>query len=238
MSIEQMGAVLLVFEMLAILFCFLRDRRVNLPLLIQTFLISAAFAVLFVAPGNQLRVASEITTWMPEYETLTFGRHLFITAQWLLSSFANENKLFCCGIWVAGSILLLQSERRSPADLAAAGLAAIYTVAALLPFAGITVLSDMGMQVTDITVRVDEIPAPEDLTGANMAVGYGAGVYTVFSVEGAGQEGHADSRVSGRYCQRGDNVFLAHNVRFRCQSVLSDGSFVSVCDTGVIVRSA
>lgn len=169
MSIEQMGAVLLVFEMLAILFCFLRDRRVNLPLLIQTFLILAAFMVLFAAPGNQLRVASEITTWMPEYETLTSGRHLFITAQWLLSSFANENKLFCCGIWVVGSILLLQSERRSPADLAAAGMAAVFAVAALLPFAGITVLSDMGMQITDITARVEQVPAPEDLTGANMA---------------------------------------------------------------------
>lgn len=62
-----------------------------------------AFVILFSAPGNEIRVASEIANWMPEYETMPFGQHVFITIHWLLSSFANENKLFLCGIWDCGN---------------------------------------------------------------------------------------------------------------------------------------
>lgn len=48
----------------------------------------------FMAPGNDVRVASEIATWMPGYKELSVGNHLFMTIQWMLSSFANEGKAF------------------------------------------------------------------------------------------------------------------------------------------------
>lgn len=54
----------------------------------------AAFVILFMAPGNDVRVASEIATWMPGYKELSVGNHLFMTIQWMLSSFANEGKAF------------------------------------------------------------------------------------------------------------------------------------------------
>lgn len=169
MSIEQMGAVLLVLEVLAMLYCGFRMRRVCIPAVVQTVLTAVAFAILFLAPGNDLRVAAEIVTWMPEYETLDFGHHLFITVQWLLSSFANENKLFLCGIWLVGIMLLAQRRQKGIKEWIFIMAAGIFTAAALLPCFGITVLSDMGMGISDMTVRIDKVPVPEMLEGCHVA---------------------------------------------------------------------
>ncbi len=169
MSIEQMGAVLLTFELLALGYSVYRDCRVSVPALAQTLATALAFGILFAAPGNALRVQSEIATWMPEYETISFGHHLFLTVQWLLSSFANENKLFLSGIWIVGMLLLYQRERRGAAEYFFLGSAAIFAVVSLLPFAGITVLSDLGMDIADITVRLDRVPVWGDLTGMHAA---------------------------------------------------------------------
>ena len=167
MSIEQMGAVLLTFEVLRVLYCLWKRRRCNTLMLIQTLLTAGAFAVLFAAPGNDIRVATEIVTWMPEYETMSLGQHLFITVQWLLSSFANENKLFLCGIWIAGILLLPVKRQKGAARTVMLALASAFTVAACLPFLGVTVLSDVGMEIGDITERIDCVPTASDLTFAN-----------------------------------------------------------------------
>lgn len=169
MSIEQMAAVLLAFEVLGVLFLFWKERKIPWELLLQTAVTLAAFGVLFLAPGNELRVASEVTNWMPQYNDLTVGEHLFITVQWLLSSFANENKLFLCAIWVMGLLLLLQQEDKKGQDFVWMAAAGIFTAAALLPFAGVTVLSDMGMDIGDIMLPVEQVPVVSDLTGQNVA---------------------------------------------------------------------
>lgn len=165
MSIEQMGAVLVVFELLAVLYGIMKWRKVNLPLLIQTAVTVTAFGILFAAPGNAVRVASEITNWMPEYETMPLSQHLFITAHWLLSSFANENKLFLVGIWIVGIVLLVRRRGRRTSDLFFAGAAGIFTIAAFLPYAGITTLSDFGMQYINTAACVDQVPRAEVMTG-------------------------------------------------------------------------
>lgn len=168
MSIEQMAAVLLAFEVLGVLFLFWKERKIPWGLLLQTGVTMAAFGVLFLAPGNELRVASEVTNWMPRYNDLTVGEHLFITVQWLLSSFANENKLFLCAIWVMGLLLLLQQKDKKGQDFVWMAAAGIFTAAALLPFAGVTVLSDMGMDIGDIMLPVEQVPVVSDLTGQNV----------------------------------------------------------------------
>lgn len=165
MAIEQMGAVLLVLEVLALLCGILKWRRVHPLLLAQAVVTAAAFAILFLAPGNDIRVASEIVTWMPQYETMSFGQHLFITIHWMLSSFANENKLFLCGIWIAGLLLLLKRKNKQGADWVFCGLAVIFTMAALLPYAGIMTLSDMGMKYMNLTGRIEQVPELVNMTG-------------------------------------------------------------------------
>ena len=104
MSIEQMAAVLVTFEVLAVLVVILRkhEKQRTILLIIQTAVTVVAFVILFLAPGNDIRVASEVQNWMPQYEELSFGEHLFVTVQWLVSSFANENRLLLFGIWLAG----------------------------------------------------------------------------------------------------------------------------------------
>lgn len=164
MSIEQMGAVLLVFEVLGLAYGTYRRKNVNILMLIQTGVTLAAFIVLFLAPGNEIRVAAEIATWLPEYDTMSLGQHLFITVQWLLTSFANENRLFLCGIWIVGILLLLEHKAEHRRVYGYITTAVIFSVVSLLPFAGITVLSDMGMNIADITVKILEVPAAESLT--------------------------------------------------------------------------
>lgn len=168
MSIEQMGAVLLAFEVLAILFTCRRGGtwKFHPGLFLQTAATFAAFFLLFAAPGNALRVAAETVNWMPQYDALSVGEHLFLTVQWLLSSFANENRLFLCGIWLGGLLHLRGRNKKSDTVwMAAAG---IFLVSALLPFFGVKALSDVGMNLTDITVCLTEVPQASALTVQNV----------------------------------------------------------------------
>lgn len=181
MSIEQMGAVLLTFEFLGVGYVLAKWHRLHPLLLAQACVTLAAFLALFLAPGNALRTAEEIVTWMPQYAALTFPEHLFITVQWLLSSFANENKLFLCAIWIAGSILLLQREEKSVGDRLLIGLAAVFTVSFLLPFAGITVLSDMGIYL-DATACVEAVPVAGRLAPQHFAAMAWCGAALAFTL--------------------------------------------------------
>ncbi len=190
MSIEQMAAVLVTFEMLAVLVVLLRkyakaewirnltgaqkkrlyrkdEKRRNFLLIIQTAVTVVAFVILFLAPGNDIRVVSEVQNWMPQYEQLSFGEHLFITVQWLISSFANENRLLLFGIWLAGILHILGKDERKPSDMVCMAGAGIFSVTALLPFLGIKIFSDCGLHIADITVRLDQVPRMEEMQSSN-----------------------------------------------------------------------
>lgn len=101
-----------------------------------------------------MRVASEITTWMPRYKELSVGNHLFMTIQWMLSSFANEGKAFFIVIWAAGFLLLMKSKKAKVYQI----LAVVFSVVALLPYAGISFFSEIGIGYIDIEQRLTELP--------------------------------------------------------------------------------
>jgi hypothetical protein len=122
-----------------------------------------SFLILFAAPGNKLRVAAETSSWMPQYDTLSVGEHLFLTIQWLVSSFANENRLFLCMIWIAGALLLYE-KRAHPVWMAGT---AVFLAAAFLSMTGITGLTDLGLQIEDITVCLYEVPQAAGMTAGN-----------------------------------------------------------------------
>ena len=169
MSIEQMAAVLVTFEVLAVLVVILRkhEKQRTILLIIQTAVTVVAFVILFLAPGNDIRVASEVQNWMPQYEELSFGEHLFVTVQWLVSSFANENRLLLFGIWLAGILHIICKNERKASDVACMTAAGLFSAAALLPFAGIKVFSDCGLHIADITVRLEQVPRIEEMHAAN-----------------------------------------------------------------------
>lgn len=163
MSIEQMGAVLLAFEGLAILSILLQKKRIPVVIWIQTVITFAAFVILFMAPGNDMRVATEIVTWMPGYKELSVGNHLFMTIQWMLSSFANEGKAFFIAIWAAGFLLLMKSKKAKVYQI----LAVVFSVAAILPYAGISFFSEMGIGDIDIEQCLMELPTWQSMTTQN-----------------------------------------------------------------------
>lgn len=163
MSIEQMGAVLIAFEVLSILGILMQKKKVPVMIWIQLVVTFIAFVLLFMAPGNEIRVASEITTWMPGYPDLSLGAHLFMTIQWLLSSFANESKAFFVAIWVAAIFLLGKKENGKCYQI----LAAVFSVVALLPYAGVHFFSEMGIGYIDIEQCLTELPAWQKMTTQN-----------------------------------------------------------------------
>ena len=63
-----------------------------------------------------------------------------------------------------GILLLLQQEQKKKRDWIALGIAAVFTLAALLPYAGFDLLSDMGMQYINIEACVYQVPSMAVMT--------------------------------------------------------------------------
>lgn len=162
MSVEQTGAVLIAFEVIAVGCVFWKKHRTDGWILVQTGISVVMFLAMFLAPGNDLRVAKAIETCMPQYAMLTFGEHFFITFQWLISSFARENVLFLAGIWIVGSILL-KDQKAYFYKIAAF----IFTVSAVLSMCGVSLFADLGISLKDMTGIVTEVPKVSDLTAQN-----------------------------------------------------------------------
>lgn len=169
MSIEQMGAVLIAFEVLTILCILLRKQKMDITIIIQFIITAAAFIFLFLAPGNAIRVESEIVNWMPKYREMTFGSHFFMTVQWILSSFANESKDFFIGIWLVGILFLQEQKENSKSKAVYQAIAALFTAAALLPYAGFYGLSEMGLGGMNIEECITELPGWQSMTAQNKA---------------------------------------------------------------------
>lgn len=165
MGQEQIAAVVIVFGALAVICDFYREHKIAWLHLCQVLLMTAALVILFLSPGTGARSQSEIATWMPQYDTMSLGNHVFITLQWILSSFANEGKMLFVLIWgMAGTLLWKQHGRKSRILAVLSGIAA---AAALLPYVGITWFSQMGMGVEDITTCVTQVATPASLTAQN-----------------------------------------------------------------------
>jgi len=194
MSIEQMGAVLLAFEVLSfVAFAFSgragKDKKAATCILVQFAVTAVCFALLFHAPGNAVRVETEIATWMPGYREMTFVEHLFLAAQWMLSSFAKENRLLFAGIWMAGIVLLGNKEelpvhnllRKKSSEMVHQTegrqngygnriwqlIAGIFVVVAVLPYIGIYAFEEMGNGTIIAEECLLQIPVWQDMTAQN-----------------------------------------------------------------------
>lgn len=173
MGQEQIAAVVIAFGALAILCYFYRERRIAWLPLLETAIMITALVILFISPGTAARSQAEIEMWMPQYDTMSLGNHIFITVQWMLSSFANEGKMLFFLIWVLGACLLLKKEKRETGYggrkgvLCMAVTAWVFAVAAVLPYLGIHIFSEMGMGVTDITQCVDQVSTPSSISLQN-----------------------------------------------------------------------
>lgn len=93
MGQEQVALILGSFSIISIIHLFMRDKRVNKYLLIQTAFIFIGAAVLFLAPGNIARVHSETNTWLPNYSFYTKWEFAFYGIQWFLDCLINHSRL-------------------------------------------------------------------------------------------------------------------------------------------------
>ena len=167
MGQEQIAAVVIAFGILALVYDFRRERRIAwLPFLEIVIMIAALF-VLFISPGTGARSQAEVTQWMPQYATMSLGNHIFITVQWILSSFANEGKMLFCLIWLLGAWMLWKENKGNSVSGMLIGISVVFALVALLPYVGIHVFSEMGMGVTDITQCVNQVATPASLSGQN-----------------------------------------------------------------------
>ncbi|MFP3156479.1 DUF6056 family protein [Lachnospiraceae bacterium ZAX-1] len=197
MGLEQIAAVVITFGSLAIGWYYKKTKKIAWLHLLLVAIMVAGLILLFISPGTSIRKQSEILTWLPQFLTMSVGHRIFITVQWLLSGFANESKMYFCILWILLSYHLLferEGFRWENRNLAGkptkyfgatrvfgienqnlAGkfikpfgvLALIFAIVALLPHAGITIFSEMGMGIDDVGLKVTQVAVPADLTGQN-----------------------------------------------------------------------
>lgn len=193
MGQEQIAAVVIVFGALAVLYHLYRERRIPWLHVLEELVMIAALVVLFISPGTEARSQSEILQWMPQFATMSLGNHIFITVQWMLSSFANQGRMLFFLIWVLGIWVLWTKKKdgknkKFPMLCVAGG---VFAVVSLLPYLGIRFFSEMGMGVTDQTQLVENVATPASLTGQNwvaLAWWMGAVVFTLVLLWQTGEE--------------------------------------------------
>ena len=171
MSSEQMGAVLLAFEVICIAEKVRLKKHVQVGLLVQSVVTLGAFLASSLAPGNELRIVAAIEHNMPQFEQLSFGERFFILVQWLVSSFANENAVFLIAIWLLGVLLLgvnlksgkLAGKHAVRAKAYSVG-AVVFAVVALAGKCGLTVLNDIGINLAELAGLVERVPQAADMS--------------------------------------------------------------------------
>ena len=171
MSSEQMGAVLLAFEIICIAEKVWKKKKVPMKIVILAVVTLGAFLVSGLAPGNALRIVSAIEHNMPQFEQLTFGERFFLLAQWLISSFANENAVFLIAIWLVGIILLVfrikdgnltHKETLRAKCYAIAG--ALFLCVAVAGKCGATRLNDIGINLAEMTGLIEQVPQVTEMS--------------------------------------------------------------------------
>lgn len=171
MSSEQMGAVLLAFEVVCIVEKVWKKKQLQVGLIVQSAVTLGAFLISSLAPGNELRIVAAIEHNMPQFEMLTLGERFFILVQWLVSSFANENAVFLIAIWLLGMLLLgakvksgkVTGKHASRTKVYSAG-ALVFTLVALAGKCGWTAVNDIGINLAELTGLVERVPQAADMS--------------------------------------------------------------------------
>ena len=149
MGQEQIAAVVIAFGILAIIYHFYKEKRIHVLTAIEIAIMIVALILLFISPGTNARSGQELE-WMPEYDTMSVAHHVFITAQWILSGFANYHKVLVSAILVISLVLLMRKNHENKKSgnvvvfLSVAGI-----VSTWISLFGSSVFSELGMGVPE-----------------------------------------------------------------------------------------
>ena len=161
-SQEQMGLVVVCFEIIALIACFAKGKDHRKELIILTAVSIISLVIVFIAPGNQSRIRISQEIYLPALKSLSVPKHIFMTAQWLLSSFGNENALLLAAVLICR---LLGRKTFKILD----GAAVIMVVTLILAAFGYFPLSDMGLNLSSMRGLVEKIPEISDLTSIQLS---------------------------------------------------------------------
>jgi len=171
MSSEQMGAVLLAFEVICIIEKIWKKKPAQIGLVVLVVVTLGAYLVSALAPGNELRITAAIEHNMPQFELLTLGERVFLLAQWLVSSFANENVSFLIAIWLVGILILIFRMKKETLKVKeilrtklCIGTAGVFLGIGVLGKCGVRALSDIGINLVEMTGLVEQVPQASDMS--------------------------------------------------------------------------
>lgn len=171
MSSEQMGAVLLAFVIICISEKIWKKKQVQVGLAVLGVLTLGAYLVSALAPGNELRILMAIEHNMPQFEMLTLEERVFLLAQWLVSSFANENTVFLMAIWLLGIFILITRMKQGQINKNESrriklyiGTGSVFLGVGVISKCGVRSLSDIGINLAEMTGLVEQVPMASDMS--------------------------------------------------------------------------
>lgn len=155
---EQISLMLLGADALLFLYRWLRKAGDWKRHAVVVCVRALTLLTLVVNPMNQIRIGA--AGGYAGFHQMSFGKHLFLTTQWVLSGYANEMKLLFVALWLVLAYLLYQKGRKGGALTAA-----VFTAAALPSFVGGTFLNDMGVTaISNMGMTVESIIEATDNT--------------------------------------------------------------------------
>lgn len=168
MGQEQIAAVVITFNILAVIYHFLKEKKIHWLAAAETIVMVAGLILLFISPGTSARSGQELE-WMPEFSTMTVSHHIFITFQWILSAFANYHKVFVSAILGIALIHLLQKGSGDKKGRIAVGiLASAGIISVWVSLFGGSIFSELGMGVPEGMEPVIETATLRSLSGSQL----------------------------------------------------------------------
>ena len=90
-NMEQASLVILCFALITNIYLIIRDKKIRVDLIIFNIFIAVNSAILFLAPGNYVRSASETITWFGQWDMISLPTKVMMGTNLLLEQmFRNE----------------------------------------------------------------------------------------------------------------------------------------------------
>lgn len=134
---EQVGALLLGLTFVCTLYIYInriRQKSWKVPYYPLIFLtvITGAFLVGFLAPGNTVRLDLELVRWLPDFYDVPLLDRIHYSYRWMLDALINHAGLLLSVSWVSMGLLFMSKAKRTFLDYLLAGILiimAIFTIA-------------------------------------------------------------------------------------------------------------
>lgn len=115
-SQEQIGFILLLLSIIALtmdVFMVYKTNKIikiNTYLLMFFILIIGSVVISLSAPGNKARLISEITTWIPNFNSISVLKKASYSYSWFLESFINHTGFLLAIIWGLIGLIFLKTK--------------------------------------------------------------------------------------------------------------------------------